>query len=109
MIFIKYLFLAILSIGVFVLAVFDVNAMDFFHKGGIILAFIIGLVILNFFAKIAWKLLILIIFITLLLYGLNYFGIVEFSASGISDFIKSLVTVKPEVAAAASSPAPVTK
>lgn len=103
MVLIKYLFLAILSLGIFVLAVFDVNAMDFVHKGGIILAFIIGLVILNFFARIAWKLLILIIFITLLLYTLNYFGIIEFSVSGISDFFKSLLPAKTEAASTAAS------
>lgn len=96
MIFIKYLFLAIISLGIFVLAVFDIDAKDFMYKGGIILAFIIGLLILNFFARIAWKILMLIIFIALLLFALNYFGVLEVSSDGFSDFSKKIVSVAPE-------------
>lgn len=96
MVFIKYLFLAILSLGIFVLAVFDVDAKDFMYKGGMILAFIVGLIILNFFAKIAWKILMLIILIALGLYLLNYFGIVEISASGFSDAFKNMSNVQVE-------------
>lgn len=96
MVFIKYLFLAIISLGIFVLAVFDIDAKDFMYKGGIILAFIVGLIILNFFARIAWKLLLLIIFIAILLYALNYFGTLEVSSNGFVDFFKNLVSVAPE-------------
>lgn len=98
MVFIKYLLLAILSLGIFVLAVFDVDAKDFMYKGGMILAFVIGLIILNFFAKIAWKLLMLIILIALGLYVLNYFGILEVSASGFGDAVKNMFSVKVESA-----------
>lgn len=96
LVFIKYLFLSLISLGIFVLAVFDIDAKDFMYKGGIILAFIIGLLLLNFFAKIAWRILILIIMITLILYGLNYFGVLEISSSGFSSVLKDVSSTSSE-------------
>lgn len=98
LVFVKYLFLALVSLGIFVLAVFDVEAEDLLCKGGIILAFVIGLLLLNFFAKIAWKILVFIIMITLLLFCLNYFGLLEVSASGLSRFFNDVSPIKENVA-----------
>ncbi len=94
LIFVEYLFLALVSLGIFVLAVFDVDAKALFCKGGIILAFVVGLLLLNFFAKIAWKILVFIIITALLLFCLNYFGLLEVSASGFSRFFNDISPLK---------------
>lgn len=88
--FIKYLFLAIVSICIFILAVFDVDAEDLLSKSGIILGVAVFLVIINFFIRIAWKLLMMIILTALLLFALSYFGVLEFSSNGIIGFFKDL-------------------
>lgn len=88
--FIKYLFLAIVSVCIFILAVFDVDAGDLLSKSGMILAIAVVLVVMNFFIKIAWKLLMMIILTAIILFALSYFGVLEFSSNGFVDFFKNL-------------------
>lgn len=100
---IKYFFLAVLGIGIFILGALGLDAKDWIYKGGYILAFIVGLLILNFFAKIAWRFLILLLLVFLTLYTLSHFGIIEISLPSFTDFVKGLFTIKPETASAATS------
>lgn len=100
---IKYFFMAVVAIGVFIMGALGLDAKDWVYKGGYILAFLVGLLILNFVAKIAWRFLILLLLIFLALYTLSHFGVIEISLPSFTDFIKGLFTIKPETAATTSA------
>ncbi len=102
---IKYFFLAVVAIGIFIMGALGLDAKDWVYKGGYILAFLVGLLILNFVAKIAWRFLLLLLIIFLLLYTLSHFGVIEISLPSFTEFVKGLFTIKPETAATASNAA----
>ena len=88
---IKYFIIALIVIGTFVAGSLGIGGENWFSKVGWALFFIIGFLILNFIAKIAWKILFLILSIFFAIYLLSYFEIIEYSLPGISHATQDLV------------------
>lgn len=88
---IKYFIIALIIIGTFVAGSLGIGGEDWFAKIGWALFFIIGFLILNSIAKIAWRILFLILSVFFMIYLLSYFEIIEFSLPGINHATQELI------------------
>ena len=77
MVFIKYLFTLIIGVGLFILSLFGSDSSNTAIKGGTILAFVIGLFVVNLLARVAWKLIALLLVVGVVVYLLKVAGLVE--------------------------------
>lgn len=88
---IKYFIIALIIIGTFVAGSLGIGGEDWLSKIGWALSFIIGFLVLNFIAKIAWRILFLILSVFFMIYLLSYFEIIEFSLPGINHATQELI------------------
>lgn len=93
---IKNILWGLLAISIFTLGLWGFESKEWLIKGGITLAVILLFLTIHTIAKIAWRFLLFALFIFLILYTLSYFGIIEISLSGFTNFIKNLFTIKTE-------------
>ena len=88
---IKYFFISLIIIGTFVAGSLGIGGENWFSKIGYAIFFIVGFLILNFIAKIAWRILFLILSVFFVIYLLSYFGVIEFSLPGINNATKEIL------------------
>ena len=88
---IKYFFISLIIIGTFVAGSLGIGGENWFSKICYAIFFIVGFLILNFIAKIAWRILFLILSVFFVIYLLSYFGIIEFSLPGINNATKEIL------------------
>ena len=74
---IKYFVVAATIISIIALTFFDMSIEVFMHNMSLILTLIAALFILSVLAKIAWKILAIMVACILIVVILNYFGIFE--------------------------------
>ncbi len=87
----KYFIIALIIIGTFVAGSLGIGGENWLSKIGYAIFFIVGFLILNFIAKIAWRILFLILSVFFAIYLLSYFGIIEFSLPGLSSATQKLI------------------
>lgn len=80
--FIKKFLLSIVVIAIIATIVLGLDADDWIHKGGYILAAIVALLLLNIVLKIAWRILLFIIFALLIFIALVYFDVITLPSFG---------------------------
>ncbi len=78
MVFIKYVLTFIIGVGLFIFSLFGADSSNMTIKGATILAFIVGLLVVNLLARIAWKVIILLLVIGIGVYLLKLAGFIEF-------------------------------
>ena len=82
---IKYFFIALIIIGTFIAGSLGLIEGNWLNQAGNAVIFIIGFLILNLIAKIAWRILFLVLGVFFIIYLLSYFEIIEFSHNGINE------------------------
>ena len=87
---IKYFVVAATIISIIALTFFDMSIEVFMHNMSLILTLIAVLFFLSVLAKIAWKILAIMVACILIVVILNYFGIFEVSIKGFTEFFKAL-------------------
>ena len=88
---IKYFIIGLIIITVFIsasLGIIDDNLINKITISAIIIAVFL---ILNFIAKIAWRILFFILFVFFGIYLLSYLGLIEFSLPWIKEFSKEAI------------------
>lgn len=88
---IKYFIIALIVIGTFIAGSLGIGGENWLSKIGWALFFIAGFLILNFIARIAWRILFLILGVFFIIYLLSHLGIIEFSYSGINNATQELM------------------
>ncbi len=95
--FIKKFLLSVVVLAILATIALGLDADDWIHKGGFILAAIVALLLLNFVLKIAWRIFLYIIFALLIFIALVYFDVITLPSFG--EIIKSLFNVKSNTGA----------
>lgn len=90
--FIKKFLLSIVVIAIIATIALGLDADDWMHKGGYILAAIVALLLLNIVLKIAWRILLFIIFALLIFIALVYFDVITLPS--FSEIVKSMFNIK---------------
>ena len=92
MVFIKYLFALIIGAGLFILSLFGSDSSNMAIKGGTVLAFVVGLFVVNLLARVAWKVIALLLVVGMAIYVLKLVGIVEIKLPG-SPTVRSIMEI----------------
>ncbi len=88
---IKYFIIGLIIVGTFVSASLGLIKDDWTNKFLICTGLIVGFLIINLIAKIAWRILFLILGVFFAIYILSYFGIIEFSLPWMTEFSKEAI------------------
>lgn len=91
MILIKYFFISLIIIGTFLAGSLGIIEDSFIKQAEYALLFVACFLILNFIAKIAWRILFLVLGVFFLIYFMNYFGIIEFSLPGLNNAKQEII------------------
>lgn len=91
MIIIKYFIIGLIIVGTFVSASIGLIEDDWANKFLVCSSLIAVFIIINLIAKIAWRILFLILGVFFAIYILSYFGLIEFSLPWMTEFSKEAI------------------